>query len=159
MDAWRDARCGRSSPPLLHNHHVPSGCFRLTSDHTSSASENFSPCYPLLPSMPTYLIVGASRGIGLEFTTQLLARNDPSTFVYATARDPATAHLLEEVRARYPERCDVLRCDVASEESCTVSILLSACVGGRRCEKEGRAGRTPNAERTSLGAEGRYMLV
>jgi len=107
------------SPP--HNDHVPSGCFRLTSDHASSATKSLSPCYPSLSSMPTYLIVGASRGIGLEFTSQLLARNDPSTFVYATARNPATAHLLEEVREKYAARCEVLRCDVASEESCKVS--------------------------------------
>ena len=72
--------------------------------------------------MPTYLIIGASRGIGLEFTSQILARDDPSTFVYATARNPGTAHLLEEVRSKYEGRCEVLQCDVAEEESCKVSM-------------------------------------
>jgi len=89
------------------------------SDSPLTTPFSLSPIH--LEHMPTYLIIGASRGIGLEFTSQLLARNDPSTFVYATARNPGTAHLLEEVRGRYPKRCEVLRCDVAKEESCEVS--------------------------------------
>jgi len=72
--------------------------------------------------MPTYLIIGASRGIGLEFTSQLLARDDPATFVYATARNPATAHLLSAVREKYPGKSEVLKCDVAEEASCKVSL-------------------------------------
>lgn len=45
--------------------------------------------------MPTVLITGANRGIGLEFTRQYAA--DGWT-VYATLRDPAKAGPLEEVR-------------------------------------------------------------
>jgi NAD(P)-dependent dehydrogenase (short-subunit alcohol dehydrogenase family) len=68
--------------------------------------------------MQTWLIVGASRGIGLEFVNQLLARHD--TFVYAVARNPSTSGLLETVRHGKENRCRVLQCDITDEESIMV---------------------------------------
>ena len=67
----------------------------------------------------TYLIIGASRGIGLELASQLLDKNQ---FVIATERvsrpndnsrslsSLATAH-------KNSERLRVLQCDVSKEES------------------------------------------
>lgn len=47
--------------------------------------------------MPTILVTGASRGIGLEFVRQYAAAGWD---VIAGARDPATAHELDELRRR-----------------------------------------------------------
>jgi len=63
----------------------------------------------------TYLIIGATRGIGLEFVTQLLARKD--TYVIATARDSRTAGLLISAMAPYKDRCNLLRCDLLNDMS------------------------------------------
>ncbi|KZF20037.1 3-oxoacyl-reductase [Xylona heveae TC161] len=65
--------------------------------------------------MPTCIIVGASRGIGLEFVRQLLARGDR---VIATARGVAQASQLWSLagKATYGA-CTILPCDVTVEES------------------------------------------
>ena len=69
--------------------------------------------------MQTYLIVGASRGIGLEFVRQLRARGDQ---VIATVRDPAKASGLWALAAVAPRgACRLVLCDVSSEESVVVS--------------------------------------
>lgn len=68
--------------------------------------------------MKTYLIIGASRGIGLEFVQQILAR--PNTYVYAAARNPETASLLDTATYRFKDRCMILKCDVSNERSCEV---------------------------------------
>ncbi len=56
----------------------------------------------------TFLVTGASRGIGLELVRQLRARGDE---VIATVRDEKSAGPLRDLRAR------VEICDVASEPS------------------------------------------
>ncbi|KAI6797227.1 NAD(P)-binding protein [Hortaea werneckii] len=71
-----------------------------------------------MPASPkkTWLIVGASRGIGHEFVRQLLRRGDK---VYATVRDPSREHQSsfwtghEDV----DPPCTVLDCDVLNEQS------------------------------------------
>ncbi|KAF1989055.1 NAD(P)-binding protein [Aulographum hederae CBS 113979] len=66
----------------------------------------------------TWVIVGASRGLGLEFTRQLLARGDR---VIATVREKS----LSGASALWGEagsdhgRCQMLLCDVLSEASIT----------------------------------------
>ena len=66
----------------------------------------------------TWLIVGASRGIGCEFVEQILARGDR---VVATVRRN-TASFWSGQR----DRCQVLICDVANEKSIDVrDIILS----------------------------------
>jgi len=56
----------------------------------------------------TWLITGASRGIGLGFVRHLLAGGSK---VVATARDPKTP-ALEALAAEFPERCLALRLDL-----------------------------------------------
>jgi NAD(P)-dependent dehydrogenase (short-subunit alcohol dehydrogenase family) len=81
-----------------------------------------------------WLIVGASRGIGVEFVNQLLARGDT---VIATARAPLSSSTLSSLASSWNEKIDaekngenkeneitkeakrltVLECDVSAEES------------------------------------------
>ncbi|KAI7463527.1 NAD(P)-binding protein [Hortaea werneckii] len=71
-----------------------------------------------MPASPkkTWLIVGASRGIGHEFVRQLLIRGEK---VYATVRDPSREHQSsfwtghEDV----DPPCTALSCDVLNEQS------------------------------------------
>ena len=60
----------------------------------------------------TVLVTGANRGLGLEFTRQLLARGDA---VIATCRQPAQATALQALDAAHPGQLRVLALDVASE--------------------------------------------
>lgn len=69
--------------------------------------------------MPTYLITGASRGLGLEFTKQILA-NSPSNKIIAGARNPSTAAGLQALLKANPGRLDLISLDVTNLESVKV---------------------------------------
>jgi NAD(P)-dependent dehydrogenase (short-subunit alcohol dehydrogenase family) len=77
----------------------------------------------------THLIVGASRGIGLEFATQFLARGD---IVIATERGflSKLRHLKESTNG---ENLTILPCDVVQESS----IMNFAAEVGKLVEKGG----------------------
>lgn len=62
----------------------------------------------------TSLVTGANRGLGLEFTRQLLARGD---HVLATAREPGRASALNLLAGEHPGRLRVLPLDVADPAS------------------------------------------
>ncbi|ETN41995.1 uncharacterized protein HMPREF1541_03934 [Cyphellophora europaea CBS 101466] len=64
----------------------------------------------------TWVVVGASRGIGLEFVRQLLAQGKQ---VIAAVRDPGTASQLWQITASQsrPGSCLIEQCDVTSEAS------------------------------------------
>ncbi|KAI0071431.1 putative short-chain dehydrogenases/reductase [Panus rudis PR-1116 ss-1] len=65
--------------------------------------------------MPTFLITGSSRGIGLGLATKLL--KDPKNTVLATARNPAESQGLQDLVSKYPkERVITLTLDVTSPE-------------------------------------------
>lgn len=68
----------------------------------------------------TWVVVGASRGIGLEFVKQLL---DLGHFVIAGVRNPSGAEKLSQLISQQSrsERCLVEQCDVTSEDSINVS--------------------------------------
>lgn len=66
--------------------------------------------------MGTWLIIGASRGLGLEFVRQLLARGD---LVIATVRDPPKAAELWQMAGNSAGACQLLLCDVSDEENIT----------------------------------------
>ena len=71
--------------------------------------------------MQTWIIVGATRGIGLEFVRQLLARGDR---VIATARKPEGASQLWTLTSNAkPGTYQLFECDVISEASVTVSQI------------------------------------
>lgn len=66
--------------------------------------------------MPSYLITGSSRGLGLAFVGQLL--KNPQNFVIATARNPSKATELQALLSQYPkDRATTLQLDLASPES------------------------------------------
>ena len=71
--------------------------------------------------MATWCIVGASRGIGLEFVRQLLARGDQ---VIAAVRDPYNASGLWQLAASQtkPGACELSQCDVTSDQSIEVNL-------------------------------------
>ena len=86
----------------------------------------FPPYTPLAGSasaMATWIVVGASRGIGLEFVRQLL---DQKTYVYATVRDVAKASELWTLAGAAPRaNCQLLECDVSSDGSISVRFMRS----------------------------------
>lgn len=74
--------------------------------------------------MATWIIVGATSGIGLEFVRQLLERGDR---VLATTRETSKASQLWTLAGAAPlGLCRLLECDVTVETSiivCTYTIL------------------------------------
>jgi short chain dehydrogenase len=84
------------------------------------------------PDRKTWLIVGASRGIGLEFVRQLLNRGDR---VIATVRQLYAGHaaaLWGEAGAD-SGRCTMFICDILSEESIIVRGLFSISTVSSPC--------------------------
>lgn len=66
----------------------------------------------------TWVVVGASRGIGLEWVRQLLAQGD---HVLATVRDPVKAsQLWGYAGIAESGSCKILECDVTKEPSIDV---------------------------------------
>jgi NAD(P)-dependent dehydrogenase (short-subunit alcohol dehydrogenase family) len=74
--------------------------------------------------MPTWIVIGASRGIGLELVRQLLAQGHQ---VIAAVRNPVTANQLWQIAASQarPASCLIEQCDVTSQSSIEVDSPLS----------------------------------
>lgn len=70
----------------------------------------------------TWVVVGASRGIGLELVRQLL---DGGKSVIAGVRNPPGAKGLSQLISQqsHPEHCMVEQCDVTDEGSINVSFI------------------------------------
>ncbi|MGH8190626.1 MAG: SDR family oxidoreductase [Rhodanobacteraceae bacterium] len=64
--------------------------------------------------MQRCLITGANRGLGLAFVTELLERG---ARVLACCRDPASAKVLDALRAAHGERLAIHRLDVADPDA------------------------------------------
>jgi NAD(P)-dependent dehydrogenase (short-subunit alcohol dehydrogenase family) len=73
------------------------------------------------------LVTGANRGIGLEFTRQLLARGDRVT---ATCRHPGRATALNALAAEHPGRLHVLPLDITDAKSHAELVRELPLVGG-----------------------------
>lgn len=73
----------------------------------------------------TWIVVGASRGIGLEFVRQLLARGDQ---VIAAVRNEQTASQLWQLTNTQsrPASCIIEQCDVTKEDSIEVGYIPPA---------------------------------
>jgi NAD(P)-dependent dehydrogenase (short-subunit alcohol dehydrogenase family) len=64
--------------------------------------------------MPTVLVTGANRGLGLEFVRQYA---DDGWLVYAACRAPKAAKELKELESRHGDRIRILALDVTDGES------------------------------------------
>eukprot|EP00250_Pteridium_aquilinum_P002255 c12452_g1_i2 orf=549-1724(-) len=63
---------------------------------------------------PVTMVAGASRGLGLEFTRQILAKYSEGP-VIATCRNPDSAENLLALKDQYPSRLTVMKLDVTDE--------------------------------------------
>ena len=66
-----------------------------------------------MPQLRTYLVTGASRGIGLGLVQHFLRQ--PDTRVIATCRSPSTTSVFDELKQEYQERIVIMMLDVTSE--------------------------------------------
>lgn len=73
------------------------------------------------------LVTGANRGIGLEFTRQLLQRGDRVT---ATCRHPGRATALNALAGEHPGRLHVLPLDITDAKSHAELVRELPLVGG-----------------------------
>lgn len=102
----------------LDKDHLPSRKFPLQLAQSYASEHKPAPSHQSLRTMAdTWVVVGASRGIGLELVRQLL---DGGKSVIAGARNPSGASELLRLKQSCPERCVVEQCDVTDEESINV---------------------------------------
>ncbi|XP_042477611.1 C-factor-like isoform X2 [Macadamia integrifolia] len=66
------------------------------------------------------MVQGASRGIGLEFVTQLLEKKDKG-HVIATCRNPNGATALLDLKRKFDERLSILQLDLTNENTIEAS--------------------------------------
>ncbi|KAH7429466.1 hypothetical protein KP509_09G050000 [Ceratopteris richardii] len=68
---------------------------------------------------PVTIIAGASRGLGFEFTRQILAKHLEGP-VFAACRNPDGADNLSSLKGQYPSRLKIRKLDVTDESSVKV---------------------------------------
>jgi NAD(P)-dependent dehydrogenase (short-subunit alcohol dehydrogenase family) len=83
--------------------------------------------YAVLYNMSSYAITGASRGIGLEFATQLSANS--SNTVFAIVRSPDTATNLQKLAASRPN-LHVVKADVTDPQALLEAAATTSSVTG-----------------------------
>lgn len=71
---------------------------------------------PVSTGSTSYLVTGASRGLGFELTAQLLAHASLPVVV-AGARSPQTATALQTLASQHPGRLHIIKLDTADETS------------------------------------------
>ena len=76
------------------------------------------------------LVVGASRGLGLEFVRRLLACGNVGR-VFAGCRVPAAAGELQRLAREHPERLQPLPLDLLDEASIAAAAARVVAAGGR----------------------------
>ena len=82
--------------------------------------------------MRRVVVTGANRGLGLEFTRQLLARGDR---VYAAVRKPGQVHELTRLALAHPGRVSVLPFDATKPAT---AVELGLCGADSRAKPERR---------------------
>src|SRR5205807_2025866 len=106
--------------------------------------------------MPTVLITGASRGLGLEFTRQYLA--DGNT-VIAACRSPDAAPGLAQLARRSKGTLSVVQVDVADTHSARrSSSAWRAASGGSSSRSRAAWGRSPTTPPAATFHTGRPRL-
>ena len=70
--------------------------------------------------MKRILVTGSSRGLGLEFVRQLLARGE---LVFAACRQPEQTDELASLKEQHPERLNLIKLDVTKEEDIQAAVL------------------------------------
>ncbi len=104
--------------------------------------------------MPSVLITGASRGLGLEFTAQYLADN---WHVYAACRQPQSAERLQSLARDRKDQIEILAMDVTSApgiaqaaavvgDSAIDVLINSAGIMGKRGQRTGKIDYTSWAQ-------------
>jgi NAD(P)-dependent dehydrogenase (short-subunit alcohol dehydrogenase family) len=118
--------------------------------------------------MRRVIVTGASRGLGLEFTRQLLARGDR---VIAACRDPQRAEALQALVGAHPDRVHALTLDVAdtgsiaafAEEAAQVfdgiDLLLNNAGKLLRGERFGSVEAVSLQSSFATNASGPYLLT
>ncbi|KAI0334277.1 NAD-P-binding protein [Cubamyces sp. BRFM 1775] len=77
--------------------------------------------------MPSFAVIGASRGIGLEFVRQLARKSDSQ--VFAVVRDPHASYLQPDLEGH--KNVHVIQADVTDPHSCQRAAQeISALCGG-----------------------------
>ncbi|KAF7288186.1 hypothetical protein HMN09_01418000 [Mycena chlorophos] len=74
--------------------------------------------------MPSYVVTGASRGIGFEFTNQLSA--DASNTVFALVRSPSTATQLHELAKSAAGTIVVVKADILDQAAIAEAVKVVA---------------------------------
>ena len=67
----------------------------------------------------TYLVSGASRGVGLALVKELLSKPDSRT-VFAAARSPQKSEELQQLAKEHKDRLHIVTFDVTSGDSAKV---------------------------------------
>ncbi|KAK9719116.1 hypothetical protein K7432_004981 [Basidiobolus ranarum] len=70
--------------------------------------------------MSTYVVTGASRGLGLEYVRQILQKNGAR--VFACCRNPSSAAQLDELKRTSGNRLSIHKLDVTDEKSVKTSV-------------------------------------
>ena len=81
----------------------------------------------------TYLISGASRGLGLETARQLLAQS-PQNRIIAGARAPEKADLLQDLIKKNPGRIEAVAIDVADPATIKVCRWSTSYIYSRHTD-------------------------
>ncbi len=85
-----------------------------------------------LSALKLAVVTGASRGIGLGFTRQLLERS--SATIVATSRTATESSALQSLRSEFPGRIDAVNCDVTdAEQTAALRGHIKATHDGKDC--------------------------
>lgn len=96
------------------------------------------------------LVTGASRGIGLAITKNLL--DGGAERVYASCRNPATAAHLQELQGEAGERLRIIPLDVTQEDSRRAALQTIKDEGGFLDVLVNNAGINPHPDSQELAA-------
>ncbi|KAI0740434.1 NAD(P)-binding protein [Earliella scabrosa] len=83
--------------------------------------------------MPSYVVTGASRGLGLEFVRQL--SEDETNIVFAAVRNPQSSAKLLALQKSAPN-VHIIKADLSDADSWQASLYLPSMRSSRRSQRE-----------------------